>query len=108
MTNIQAEVYKSAFKDILCDAPPKLTRKIRYGRREVSQQESRPTLQQMRLKRAMSATELGRKAHVSTSTITYIEGGAPPRMGTIRKLAEALHCEPQDIDWPGDPFAGLQ
>jgi DNA-binding Xre family transcriptional regulator len=73
----------------------------------VTQQGPRMTLRQMRLKRAMSATELGRAAGVYTSTITDIEAGAQPRMATIRKLAAALGCEPQDIAWPGDPFGPL-
>jgi DNA-binding XRE family transcriptional regulator len=74
----------------------------------VTQQKPRMTLQQMRLKLAMSATEVARAASVSTSTITDIEAGVQPRMRTIRRLAEALGCAPQDIAWPGDPFGPLE
>jgi transcriptional regulator with XRE-family HTH domain len=56
----------------------------------------------------MSATELATRAKVATSTITAIERGAMPHMATIRKLAAALGCEPQDIAWPGDPFGELE
>jgi len=55
----------------------------------------------------MSATELAARAKVATSTIMAIERGAAPHMGTIRKLAAALGCEPQDIAWTGDPFGAL-
>lgn len=70
-------------------------------------QQPRKTLQQMRLQRALSMSELARAAGVSASTIMDIEAGAQPRMRTIRKLAAALGCEPQDIAWPGDPFEPL-
>lgn len=76
-------------------------------RLRVVEKAQRLTLAQMRLRRAMSATELGNEANVSTSTITAIERGAEPRMSTIRKLAKALECDPQDIAWPGDPFGLL-
>lgn len=77
-------------------------------RLRVAEKAQRLTLTQMRLNRAMSATELAGVAHVSTSTITAIERGAAPRMSTIRKLAKALGCKPQDIAWPGDPFGLLE
>jgi hypothetical protein len=32
---------------------------------------------------------------------------ARPRLSTIRKLANALHMAPTDIEWPGDPLAEL-
>lgn len=74
----------------------------------VAEKGQRLTLKQMRLRRAMSATELAREATISTSTITAIEDkDAQPRMSTMRKLAAALGCEPQDILWPGDPFGLL-
>jgi transcriptional regulator with XRE-family HTH domain len=66
------------------------------------------TLQQVRLKRTLSMSELARQTGVAPSTIMDIEAGAQPQMRTIRKIAAALGCEPQDIAWPGDPFAGLE
>lgn len=75
-------------------------------RQGVTQQRQK-TLKQMRLQRALSMSELARAAGVSASTIMDIEAGAQPRMRTIRKLAAALGCEPQDIAWPGDPFGEL-
>jgi DNA-binding Xre family transcriptional regulator len=86
-----------------------LTRKRSSSKRfRVAEKAQRLTLTQMRLRRAMSATELAVQAKVSTSTITAIERGAEPRMSTIRKLAAALGCEPQDIAWPGNPFGLLE
>jgi DNA-binding Xre family transcriptional regulator len=77
-------------------------------RLRVAEKAQKLTLRQMRLRRAMSATELANKAGISTSTITAIEDDAKPRMSTIRKLAKALDCEPQDIAWPGNPFGLLE
>jgi len=69
----------------------------------------RPTLREKRLERAMSMNELADAAGVSASTVMDIERtGASPRMATIRKLANALDCAPQDIAWPGDPFGELE
>jgi transcriptional regulator with XRE-family HTH domain len=66
---------------------------------------SLPTLEDMRLARAYSAKELARRAGVQTATVTGIElRNRTPHMVTMRKLAAALDCAPQDIAWPGDPF----
>jgi transcriptional regulator with XRE-family HTH domain len=64
----------------------------------------KPTLAEMRKRRGLSANELGRRAGVAASTIHRIEHGVPPHMETITKLAQALDCKPETIDWPGDPF----
>lgn len=68
----------------------------------------KPTLREKRLAVAMSMNELAAAAKVSASTVMDIERGASPRMATIRKLAKALDCAPQDIEWPGDPFGELE
>jgi transcriptional regulator with XRE-family HTH domain len=65
------------------------------------------TLREKRLEAALSMNELATAAKVSASTVMDIERGASPRMATIRKLAKALGCAPQDIAWPGDPFSEL-
>lgn len=76
--------------------------------RDMSQPKARLTLQQARLKQALGLSELAKRADISLSAVMKIEAGARPRMTTIRKLAAALGCAPQDIAWPGDPFAGLE
>ncbi len=65
---------------------------------------SKPTLAQARQQRGFSASELARRAGVAASTIRRIEQGVPPHMETIAKIAQALECAPETIDWPGDPF----
>lgn len=70
----------------------------------------RLSLSAWRRRRAMSANELAKAAHVATSTVTAIEDvedPATPRYATIRKLAQALGVEPADVLWPGDPL-GLE
>ncbi len=67
----------------------------------------KPTLRQARIRRLLSANELGKLAGVAASTVLDIEAGARPRLSTIRKLAKALDVAPIEIDWPGDPLAGL-
>lgn len=79
------------------------------GKRVSSVGRRKPTLREMRLRHALSATELAKRAGVATSTITDIEDkDAKPRMSTIRSLAAALDCQPQDIAWPGNPFGLLE
>lgn len=78
------------------------------GKRVGSAERRKSTLREMRLRRALSASELAKRAGVATSTVTDIEDkNAKPRMSTIRRLATALDCAPQDIAWPGDPFGLL-
>ena len=67
----------------------------------------KPTLREKRLEAALSMNELATEANVSASTVMDIERGASPRMATIRKLAKALGCAPQDIAWPGEPFGNV-
>ena len=65
---------------------------------------AKPMLAEARRRRGLSANELGRRAGVAGSTIRRIESGVPPHMKTITKIARALECAPEIIDWPGDPF----
>lgn len=62
------------------------------------------TLKQVRVRKLMSANELGKLAHIAASTILDIESGSTPRLSTIRKLSAALDITPTDIAWPGDPL----
>ena len=64
----------------------------------------KPTLAEARQQKGFSASELGRRAGIAASTIRRIEHGDPPHMETITKIAQALGCAPETIDWPGDPF----
>lgn len=68
----------------------------------------KPTLRQARVSKLLSANELGKLAGVAASTVLDIEGGARPRLSTIRKLATALEMAPTDIEWPGDPLAEVE
>lgn len=61
-------------------------------------------LEQMRRRRLWSMTRLGKEAHLATSTILAIERGKTPRLSTIEKISQALGCEPEEIEWPGDPL----
>ena len=64
----------------------------------------RPTLEQMRRRRLLTATALAKKAGVAVTTVRGIERGATPRFETIRVLSAALDCRPEDIDWPDNPL----
>lgn len=59
-----------------------------------------------RLAKLLSQQELAKAAKVSRFTITRIEGGVDDpvevRGGTVRKLAEALGCEPDDLLRPAE------
>ena len=64
----------------------------------------KPTLRQVRVRKLLSAYELGKAAGVAASTVLDIEAGAKPRLSTFRKPSAALEMAPADIDWPGDPL----
>ncbi|HEY7020275.1 MAG TPA: helix-turn-helix transcriptional regulator [Ktedonobacterales bacterium] len=64
----------------------------------------KPTLADIRKQWGFSANELARRAGVAASTIRRIEHGDPPHMETITKIARALDCAPETIDWPSAPF----
>lgn len=47
----------------------------------------------------LSQRDLAKKAGVTASTIYLIEAGrTTPRLSIMRRLADALHVNPQDID----------
>ena len=51
-----------------------------------------------RMRRAMTQTELSKKAGVGINTIVRIERNqTEPRPPTIRKLAEALQIDPKEL-----------
>ncbi len=57
-----------------------------------------PTLKELRLRRLWSQRELGRRAGVAEGTVINIETGShPPRLITMRKLADALGVEWQEV-----------
>ena len=57
------------------------------------------TLKAIREDNALSIRDLAQAAGVSPSTIARIESGLPARPMNRRKIAKALHCKPQDINW---------
>ena len=58
-----------------------------------------PTLRAIRLSQALSQRDLAQKAGVAPKTIVDLElGRQEPRLRTIRRLAEALGVEPNDVD----------
>ncbi len=59
-----------------------------------------PRLRQVRERRLMTIRELAGAAGVSTNTVVRLERGLPAEFRTVRKLAEALRVEPQDLMAP--------
>lgn len=56
-----------------------------------------PRLREWRTRRALSQDELARLAKVSRSTVIQLEGGRDAWPQTVRKLARALRCKPEDL-----------
>ena len=58
-----------------------------------------PALRELRERAFLSQEELAERSGISRSTISGLERGArkKPYPRTIRKLAKALRCKPQDI-----------
>lgn len=56
-----------------------------------------PGLLRRRLEAALSQEELGRRAGLQRFTITRLENGGEARPATVRRLADALRCEPRDL-----------
>jgi XRE family transcriptional regulator, regulator of sulfur utilization len=55
-------------------------------------------LRELRVQRALSLRALGERSGVSFATINNLENGnRPARLATIRKLAEALDVEPNEL-----------
>jgi transcriptional regulator with XRE-family HTH domain len=60
-----------------------------------------PRLRAVRIARALSQAELAERSGVSRVAITRLErGDVDARFATIRKLADALGCRPQDLMAP--------
>jgi transcriptional regulator with XRE-family HTH domain len=56
-----------------------------------------PGLRTRRFAVALTQAQLADKAGVSRPTVTKIENGAEARVTTVRKLADALGCEPREL-----------
>jgi transcriptional regulator with XRE-family HTH domain len=55
-------------------------------------------LRELRVERALSLRALGDRSGVSFATINNLENGnRPARLATIRKMAEALDVEPNEL-----------
>lgn len=55
-------------------------------------------LKRRRLERAWTQTDLGERAGLDGSSISYMEEAKRnPKLGTIRRLAKALNCDVLDI-----------
>ena len=62
---------------------------------------TKPTLRELRERRALSLSELARAAGVHADTVWQIETGRRvPYPRTRRELAAALGVDPSDISWP--------
>jgi DNA-binding XRE family transcriptional regulator len=59
------------------------------------------TLRELRERRYITQEELAAKADLSKSSVATLEGGShKPRLWTIRRLAEVLTINSDEIDWP--------
>ena len=56
-----------------------------------------PGLRQARLRRLLSQERLAHEAGMSETTVVKIEQGRPARLSTIRKLADVLKVEPDEL-----------
>lgn len=57
-----------------------------------------PNLRRLRQQAALSQRELAERAQVRVATVTDLEAGrTEARPSTIRKLADALKCEPREL-----------
>ena len=56
-----------------------------------------PRLPALREERFLSQMELAKRAGLARSTLARIEGGEAARLGTIRRLAEALGVTPAEL-----------
>jgi transcriptional regulator with XRE-family HTH domain len=56
-----------------------------------------PHLRGWRLYKGLEQEELGRLAGVTPTTISRLENGATARIGTIRRLAEALKIDREEL-----------
>ncbi len=73
-----------------------------------TQSSERLPLEIIRKRKGFSAQGLAKAANVSVATIRNIERGSTktiPRYPTMQAIANALGCEPTDIEWPNNPYA---
>jgi transcriptional regulator with XRE-family HTH domain len=56
-----------------------------------------PGLKVARLRKALTQAQLAHEAAVALSTVARLETGWPAAPGTIRKLADALDVEPEEL-----------
>lgn len=54
-------------------------------------------VRKIRQRRVMAIGDLAEKANVGRNTISRIEHGHPARPSTIRKIADALGVEPEEL-----------
>jgi transcriptional regulator with XRE-family HTH domain len=67
-------------------------------------------LREWRERRLLTQAELAKRVGVSVGTVNRIERGAnPPRLSTVRRLAEALGVDPDDlVVWDGPAVEGAR
>lgn len=56
-----------------------------------------PELRRQRLRAALTQQQLAERAGVLRATIARLEHGGDTRLTTVRKLADALKCEPHEL-----------
>jgi transcriptional regulator with XRE-family HTH domain len=56
-----------------------------------------PKLGVLRVRKAFTQDFLAQRSGVGRATIARIERGEPARLGTIRRLAEALEVQPAEL-----------
>jgi transcriptional regulator with XRE-family HTH domain len=56
-----------------------------------------PGLLRMRLRLALTQDQLATKAGIQRPTVNRLEHGKEARITTVRRLADALGCSPEDL-----------
>ncbi len=75
-----------------------LSRSPVYGARMITLNVVKlPGLLRMRLRAALTQAQLAQRAGILRPTVTRLENGKDARVSTLRKLADALACEPDDL-----------
>lgn len=65
-----------------------------------------PRLKRRREEAALTQGQLAERAGVARTTIVALERGAEARPSTLRKLADALACEPRELLEPAGDDTG--
>lgn len=60
-----------------------------------------PGLRNRRILAALTQEELAERASLSRLSVVRLEGGGQATPHTVRRLADALACEPRDLIQPG-------